>query len=120
MVSNSKLSGAQRKKLQKGKYDKHNGVIKIVKKLDNFRNVLLSNPSKITRLNETTPSYPSSVIKSEDSNVASSFFSYKIEILLGIKISDGRGQGCDRGIHFFIFKIKYISCRREFVFCLNR
>lgn len=35
-----KLSGAQKRKLQKEKDDKHNGVMKKVKKLNNLFNVL--------------------------------------------------------------------------------
>lgn len=39
-VSTSKLSGAQKKKLQKEKDDKYNGVMEKVKKLNNYFNVL--------------------------------------------------------------------------------
>ena len=65
-MSNSKLSGAQRRKLQKEKDDKHNNVMTKVKKLDHFFNVLPSNESKSS---EATPSSTSSVTKSDDSNV---------------------------------------------------
>jgi len=72
-MSNNKLSGAQRRKLQKEKDDKHNDLMVKMKKLDNFFNVLPSNSNKI--LSETTPSSPSSVIESNDSNVAGRLFS---------------------------------------------
>lgn len=68
-MSNSKLSGAQRRKLQKEKDDKHNNVMTKVKKLDHFFNVLPSNESKISKSSEATPSSSSSVTESDDSNV---------------------------------------------------
>jgi len=68
-MSNSKLSGAQRRKLQKEKDDKHNNVMTKVKKLDHFFNVLSSNVSKTSKSNEAAPSSTSSVTESDDSNV---------------------------------------------------
>ncbi|KAL4084012.1 hypothetical protein QTP88_029328 [Uroleucon formosanum] len=68
-MSNSKLSGAQRRKLQKEKDDKHNNVMTKVKKLDHFFNVLPSNVSKTSKSNEAAPSSTSSVTESDDSNV---------------------------------------------------
>ncbi|KAL4126405.1 hypothetical protein QTP88_010627 [Uroleucon formosanum] len=68
-MSNSKLSGAQRRKLQKEKDDKHNNVMTKVKKLDHFFNVLPSNVSKTSKSNEAAPSSTSSVTESDDSYV---------------------------------------------------
>ncbi|KAL4153946.1 hypothetical protein QTP88_001779 [Uroleucon formosanum] len=68
-MSNSKLSGVQRRKLQKEKDDKHNNVMTKVKKLDHFFNVLPSNVSKTSKSNEAAPSSTSSVTESDDSNV---------------------------------------------------
>lgn len=68
-MSNSKLSGAQRRKLQKEKDDKHNNVMTKVKKLDHFFNVLPSNVSETSKSNEAAPSSTSSVTESDDSNV---------------------------------------------------
>jgi len=68
-MSNSKLSGAQRRKLQKEKDDKHNNVMTKVKKLDHFFNVLPSNVSKTSKSNEAAPSSTSSFTESDDSNV---------------------------------------------------
>lgn len=46
MMLNSNLSSAQKSQLPKEKNDKHNVVMKKVKKLDHFFNVLPSNASK--------------------------------------------------------------------------